>query len=68
MLSARELSCNSCNTAALKVSAVSVIKRCFPEHTSNKEELMKLADVAMYKAKRAGGSHFCLYNNDLKKT
>ena len=36
---------------------------CLPEHTKDKEELMRLADEAMYEAKKAGRNKFRVYHS-----
>ena len=38
----------------------------YPQHASNRGELMKAADVAMYQAKHAGKGQFCLYTDSSK--
>lgn len=40
----------------------------FPDHTENEEELLKFADVAMYRAKENGKNNFVLYDSELMKT
>nr|WP_246628997.1 EAL domain-containing protein [Mesobacillus maritimus] len=39
---------------------------CYPEHTSSINELIKMADTAMYYAKIEGKNSYKLFNNDLK--
>src|SRR5204862_4639634 len=36
---------------------------CLPEHTKDKEQLMRLADEAMYEAKKAGRNKFRVYHS-----
>lgn len=40
----------------------------YPEHGKNMEELLKYADIAMYKAKDAGRKNFVVYDKLMKKS
>ena len=39
---------------------------CFPEHASGAEEILASADIALYGAKLAGRSGYCLFSADLR--
>lgn len=48
--------------------SISIGLSCFPDDASNKEELIKKADEALYQAKQLGKNRICIFgqNNELK--
>lgn len=38
-----------------------------PEHSQSEEDLLRFADIAMYKAKRDGKGNFCIFDESLQK-
>lgn len=45
---------------------VSVGIAVYPDHGNNTEELLRYADLAMYKAKADGKNRYCFYNRELQ--
>jgi len=46
-------------------AAVSIGISCYPEDSTNAEDLLKYADTAMYKGKEEGGNNFQFYSSEM---